>query len=197
VARGVYLEIAMIEEQHVTQYESLLDPLESWFQRELYHHYNECYLYWSFMSDEVDPRIRKLWELHLAMEIEHVRVAGELLKRYEGIDPQDILPKELPKPIRFHQNKHYIRQLLATQIDLTAHGTEFVPVESLPPNDRYFKYQKAVNGGVKVPSEQVIANHMKEFGDDFRLTTDGPHPVPQYRSHVNNQSGDLDQDVGE
>jgi hypothetical protein len=33
IARALYLEIGMIEEQHVTQYESLLDPLESWFQQ--------------------------------------------------------------------------------------------------------------------------------------------------------------------
>jgi uncharacterized protein with von Willebrand factor type A (vWA) domain len=29
VARGLYAEIALIEEQHVTHYESLLDPLDS------------------------------------------------------------------------------------------------------------------------------------------------------------------------
>ncbi|MCY1062773.1 hypothetical protein [Nannocystis sp. SCPEA4] len=182
LARGLYLEIAEIEEQHVTQYESLLDPLDSWFQRELFHHYNECYLYWSFMQDEVDPRIRDLWELHLMMEIEHVRVAGELLKRHEGIDPQQLLPAEMPEPTRFQDNKHYIREVLAAQIDLTARGTEFVPVESLPPDARYFKYQKAVNEGVAVPSEKVIEEHIKQFGHDFRATTEGPHPVESLRS---------------
>lgn len=38
IARGLYEEIGQIEEQHVTQYESLLDPLESWFEQELFHH---------------------------------------------------------------------------------------------------------------------------------------------------------------
>src|SRR5690606_15133714 len=139
----LYLEIAMIEEQHVTQYESLLDPLDSWFQRELFHHYNECYMYWSFMNDEVDPRIRKIWELHLAMEIEHVRVAGEMLKRFEGVEPQQLLPKELPEPTRFHENKEYIRQVMANQTFLTANCTEFVPTQSMPKDSLYFGYQKA------------------------------------------------------
>ena len=30
LARGLYLEIAEIEEQHVSQYESLMDPTETW-----------------------------------------------------------------------------------------------------------------------------------------------------------------------
>src|SRR5262249_55483407 len=153
LARGLYLEIAEIEEQHVTHYESLLDPLESWFQRELYHHYNECYLYWSFMNDEPDPRIRALWQLHLAMEIEHVRVGGELLRRYEGVDPAELLPAELPEPTRFEQNKQYIRQVLKAEVGLTSVGLDFVPMVSLPTDARYFKYQAAVNGGVEVPSE--------------------------------------------
>ncbi|MDC0715672.1 hypothetical protein [Nannocystis bainbridge] len=182
LARGLYLEIAEIEEQHVTQYESLLDPLESWFQRELFHHYNECYLYWSFMTEEVDPRIRKIWELHLAMEIEHVRVAGELLLRHEGVEPQAILPPELPQPTRFHENKKYIREVLKHQIDLTSVGPDFVPMGALPADARFFAYQEAVNGGVKVPSEYVIARHVEVFGDDFRLTTEGPHPIEVLRS---------------
>ncbi|HEY8376191.1 MAG TPA: hypothetical protein VIK91_06865 [Nannocystis sp.] len=182
LARGLFLEIAQIEEQHVTHYESLLDPLESWFQRELYHHYNEAYLYWSCMNDESDPRIRKIWELHLAMEIEHVRVAGELLRKYEGVDPEQILPAEFPAPTTFHENKRYVREVLKAQIDLTGLKTEFVPVTSLPPDARYFAHQKAVNGGVNVPSERVIFRHVSEFGDDFRFTTEGPHPIEALRT---------------
>jgi hypothetical protein len=175
----------------VTHYESLLDPLDSWFQRELFHHYNECYMYWSFMKDEVDPRIRKIWELHLAMEIEHVRVAGEMLRRHEGVDPEQILPAELPEPTTFHENKRYVRDVLAAQLDLTGLGTEFVPVQALPPDARFFDYQRAVSGGVKVPSERVIARHVNQFGDDLRLTTEGPHPIPAMRSQPAGDPNDI------
>lgn len=181
LARGLYQEIGMIEEQHVTHYESLIDPLESWFQRELFHHYNECYLYWSFMQDEVDPRIRQVWELHLAMEIEHVRIAGEMLQRYEGIDPQAILPAELPQPARFEENKEYIRALLDDTTWYTAFRTDFVPTEALPPDALYFQYQNAVHGAVPVPSVEVIAQHVQKFGGDYRLQTEGPHPVEALR----------------
>jgi len=33
IARGLYAEIAMVEEQHVSHYESLLDPLDSWLKQ--------------------------------------------------------------------------------------------------------------------------------------------------------------------
>ena len=52
IARGLYAEIAMIEEQHVTHYESLLDPLDSWLKQLVFHEYNEVYLYWSMLQHE-------------------------------------------------------------------------------------------------------------------------------------------------
>ena len=72
---GLYAEIAMIEEQHVTHYESLLDPLDSWLKQLVFHEYNEIYLYWSMLQQESDKRIKALWELHLDMEIGQLQVA--------------------------------------------------------------------------------------------------------------------------
>ncbi len=37
VGRGTYIEIGMIEEQHVSQYESLLDPTMDWFEMMVWH----------------------------------------------------------------------------------------------------------------------------------------------------------------
>lgn len=181
LARALYLEIAMIEEQHVTQYESLLDPLESWFQQEVFHHYNECYLYHSFMSQESDSRIKAIWELHLAMELEHLRLACEMMRRYEGIEPEEILPEELPEPTLFQENKEYVRQVLASQVDLRTMGTQFVPLDQLPKDARYFEYQQVVHSGGFVPSERIIEEHVSAHGDDYRHTPNGPHPVESLR----------------
>lgn len=41
LGRQLYLEIAMIEEQHVTQYGSLLDPTCTWLKNLLLHEYTE------------------------------------------------------------------------------------------------------------------------------------------------------------
>lgn len=183
LARALYLEIAQIEEQHVTHYESLLDPTASWFEREVMHQYNECYLYYSFMQQETDPRIKQLWELHLNMELEHLRLVCELMRRYEDKDPESMLPKELPEPIKFQENKDYIRQVLTSQVNLTGHETEFVPVDSLPADARYFEYQKTVNQD-GIPSEQVIEEHRKQMGQEYRVETEGKHPLAGVSSSI-------------
>jgi hypothetical protein len=68
IALGLYAEIAMIEEQHVTHYESLLDPLDSGLKQLVFHEYNEVHLYWSMLQTETDPRIRSIWGQHLDLE---------------------------------------------------------------------------------------------------------------------------------
>lgn len=178
LARSLYAEIAQIEEQHVTQYESLLDPLETWLQQELFHHYNECYLYYSFLQQETDIRLKGIWERHLNMEVEHVRIAGELLERYEGIEPAEILPKELPEPTLFQSNKEYVRQVLKSQVDLRTLGPQFVSLKDLPRQAPYFLYQKQVNAGGFVPSEAVVQEHERAKGHVVLLLTEGPAPEP-------------------
>ncbi len=182
LARGLYLEIAQIEEQHVTHYESLMDPTTSWFEQEVLHQYNEVYLYYSFMQEETDPRIKRIWEMHLDMEVEHLYLACEMLKRYEDKDPAEFLPQTLPEPVRFESNKEYIRQVLANQVNLTADGTDFLPVDVLPKVHRYYEYQAAVNSGGVVPSERVIQEYVKAKGQDYRDQVQGPHPVKEFQS---------------
>jgi hypothetical protein len=179
LARSLYQEIGMIEEQHVTQYESLLDPLESWFQQAVFHEYNECYMYYSFMSQESDSRVKALWELHLNQEIEQLRIACDMMRRFEGVEPKEILPKQLPEPTIFQENKKYVRQVLANEVNLQSMGTQYISRDQLPENANYFEYQQIVNGGGLVPSEEVITEHINAFGNEYRHTTEGPHPVQE------------------
>jgi hypothetical protein len=182
VARALYLEIAMIEEQHVTHYESLLDPTMSWAAMEAAHQYNECYLYYSFLQQEEHPRVKQMWETHLAMEIEHLRLACELVKQVDARDPAEFLPREIPEPVLFQSNKEYVRQVLADQVNLTANLADFVPMDELPEDHRYRQYQSAVNAGGFIPSEAVIEEHKKAMsGQEYRLNTEGPHPVEWLR----------------
>jgi rubrerythrin len=177
IARGLYAEIAEIEEQHVTHYESILDPTATWLQNWVLHEYNECWLYYSCMEEEPDPRVRAVYELHLNMEIEHLRIACELLRQVENRDPTEFLPKAMPGPMVFKENKEYVRSVLAAQIDLTAKGPDFVSVDELDDEHRYFEYQAAVNEGM-VPSEEIIAQARQSLGEDYRFESEGPHPVP-------------------
>jgi hypothetical protein len=45
IARQLYAEIASIEEQHVTQYESIIDPEETWLEKWLLHEATEANRY--------------------------------------------------------------------------------------------------------------------------------------------------------
>jgi hypothetical protein len=132
------------------------------------------------MQEETDPKVKALYELHLAMEIEHLRIACELVKKVERRDPAEFLPQAIERPMQFKENKEYVRQVLASQADLTAKETEFVPVSSLQPDDRYFAYNGTVNTGW-VPTEDVIAQTIEARGDEYRLETEGPHPVAGLR----------------
>jgi hypothetical protein len=187
VARGLYSEIGMIEEQHVTQYESLLDPLDSWLRMWVFHEYNEVYLYWSMSQQETDPRIKALWDQHCEMEIGQLRVAVDFLERFEGVDAYEILPSSLPEvPLTFQENKDYVRQVLASQIDLRADGTEYVPLSELPEDHRYFQIQ-ATYGTERAPSEQVIEMARAKRGHEYRDQTEGDHPVADLREPVGAQ----------
>jgi rubrerythrin len=191
IARGLYLEIAEIEEQHVSHYESILDPGCTWLENLVFHEYNECWIYYSFMQDEPDPRVRAIYELHLNMEIEHLRLACEMMRKVERRDPELILPKAIDRSLIFKENKAYVRQVLEDQVNLTADGPDFVLVSQIDPDHRYFAYQQRVNGDW-VPSEEIIAETRAKRKRDYRLEIDGPNPVPGLRrdDQRNGQSTD-------
>ncbi|GAA2720931.1 hypothetical protein [Actinocorallia aurantiaca] len=178
IARQLYQEIGMVEEEHVTHYESLVDPGETWWERLVNHEYNECYLYHSFMETESDPRIKAIWELHLNMELAHLHAACDLMRTYDGREPESVLAPELPAPVTFEPNKQYIRDLLANQVDLTKLGTGYV----WEAHERFEKMQQQLMGGRPPASEEVITEHRDRMGGDYRLETEGPHPVDRLRA---------------
>jgi len=180
IARQLYQEIGLIEQEHVTHYESLVDPGETWWERLVIHEYNECYLYYSFLQQEPDPAVRAVWELHLEMELAHLQVACDLMRRHDGREPEEILAPALPEPVRFEPNKEYIRHLLATQMDLTTLGAGYVREQ----HERFEKMQAQIHGGEQPPSERVIDEHRELFGREYRVETDGPHPAEELREAV-------------
>lgn len=180
--RGVYLEIAQLEEQHVTHYESLADPDASWLERLVLHEYNECYLYHSCLVSEANFRVRQLWQRHLDEELEHLRLAGELMKRHEQRDPEALLGDTMPEATIFTPNKDYIREVLAAQVDLGARDGEYVCARELGEESNYRLYQHRVNGSGFIPSQRVVQEHIARCGRDYRLETEGPHPVERFRT---------------
>ena len=82
--RRLYQEIGMIEEQHVTQYGSLLNPTLTPLENLLVHQYVESWLYWSMCETETDPHIRGVWQMLFEQELMHLNIAQGLLREYEG-----------------------------------------------------------------------------------------------------------------
>ena len=180
LGRQLYLEIAMIEEQHVSHYGSLLDPKATWLENLLLHEYVECYLYYSFYEDEKDPYVKAIWEMHLNQEIAHLHKAAELLQKYEKKEWQQVLPGgAFPKLLQFHDTRDYVRKVLAEQIQLTSNREQYVPVVDLPSDHAFFFYQDRVNHDVNaVASHNAVYSHQGKFNIDYRAES-MPNPVKE------------------
>jgi rubrerythrin len=156
VARQLYAEIASIEEQHVTQYESIIDPTETWLEKWVLHEANEVYNYHGFVEQETNPRVRAIWERFLDYELGHLNLAMELFKEHEGRDPLEILPQAVPDPIPHASQREFVRRVLAGEVDLRAKGTAFVEQGQEGYASR--KYREGLNAQGS-PSEIVAAGY--------------------------------------
>lgn len=179
--KKLFLEIAMIEEQHVTQYGCLMDTGCTWLAGLLEHEYTECYLYYSCAMDETDPRIKRIWEALLEQELSHLHKAAELLEKYEKRDYTSVFPTTaFPEPLLFGKdNISYVRDVLKNTVHMTSKKEDYVEVSSLDKEDVFFSHNKKVNGRTAdVPSHAVIESYIAAHGEDFRFET-APNPVPE------------------
>ena len=138
----------------------------------------ECYLYYSFYQDEVDPQIKAIWETHLQQEIAHLHRAAALLAQYENKQWEQVIPGgTFPKLLKFQDTRDYLRKILAEQLELTADREDLKNVADLPEKHTFFWYQDKVNHDTDaVASHEVIYRHQKAMGADYRAEVK-PHPV--------------------
>ena len=178
LGRRLYQEIAMIEEQHVSQYGSLIDPIGSPLEKLLLHEYTEAYLYYSCYVSESDAKIKKVWEEFFEQEVAHLHYAAELLRKYDGKDYREVIPDEaFPEPLIISPQKEYVRGVLKSTVTETAMREDFAKVDALSETFEFFEYQKRVNGSATgVASHEVIEKHINELGEDYRYQ-EKDHPV--------------------
>jgi rubrerythrin len=156
LARQLYAEIASIEEQHVTQYESLLDPNQTSLEDWLLHEANEAYLYYGCAQQESNPRIRAIWERMLDYELGHFHMVAKLLQKHEGRDASELIPREFPDPFPFESNREFVRETLLAEVDFRANGPDIVDLYDEP--GRSTDYRDVVNSDGS-PSERVAENY--------------------------------------
>jgi hypothetical protein len=164
LARQLYAEIASIEEQHVTQYESIIDPSETWLEKWLLHEATEVYNYWSCVESEDNPRIRAIWERFLDYELGHVRHVAQLFEETEQRDAAEILPERLPEPIRYQSHREFVRETLRRELALSAVGPEFVDREQ--ESEATNAYRDYLNSQGS-PSETAAAGYVWRPGTEL------------------------------
>ena len=172
VARALYAEIASIEEQHVTQYECLIDPTETWLEKWLMHEATEVWNYWSCMQQESEPRVKAIWERFLDYELGHLHLVKELFQTVEKRDPAELLPATLPEPLRFESQRDFVRKVLAAEVDLRAAGTQFVPLEKEPQSSLQYREQLNSEGS---PTETVAGGYRWRPGTELAGGTASVH----------------------
>jgi len=159
IARQLYAEIASIEEQHTTQYESLMDPNETPLEKWLMHEAMEVYNYLGCMKYETNPRIKEIWTRFVDYELGHLHMVMDLFKEMERRDPAEVLPQTLPEPIDYQSHREFVRETLTNEVDLRAAGTQFINKEDEPdraPLSIAYRDQMNSEGS---PSEIVAAGY--------------------------------------
>lgn len=183
--RALYREIGMIEEQHVSQYGSLMDTDCTWLENLLMHQYTECYLYWSCCETETCEDIRRVWEHMLQIEISHLHEAAKLLMMEEKKEYQQVVGEgTFPQPLKLESNIDHVRSVLADTVQLTACRESYTFVEKLENDADFFRYQDIVNANVAdVASHDVIERYIRAYGQDYRFEL-AKNPVEALRDRT-------------
>lgn len=158
--RRTYAEICDVEEEHVTMYESLIDPNETMLEKLLLHEFTEVCTYYNCYKDETDNRLKQIWEEFMAMEIGHLQVASELIKKYEKRDPEEIIGTDIILPCHFESQKEYVTNILENEIDKRHDGLPdmgYTTIDELPRNWQSYNVQEIVNREGS-PTEQTVQN---------------------------------------
>jgi rubrerythrin len=172
LARQLYAEIASIEEQHVTQYESIIDPHETWLEKWVLHETAEIYNYYSCLAYETNPRIKAIWERFINYELGHLHFVLELFQQFEKRDPAEILPASLPEPIEYRSHRQFVRKVLSEEIDLRARDSEFIHKDEESADSPSLQYRNRMNASGS-PSDTIAAGYKwKPGGELAEETTD-------------------------
>jgi hypothetical protein len=172
LGRQLYAEIASVEEQHVTQYSSIIDAGESWLEKLLLMQATEVYTYYSCVESEKNTRIKAIWERFLDYELGHVRYVADLFERFEGRDAAEVLNAKIPEAIEFVPHRDFVRETLRNEVHLTAIGQDFVSREKEAPDSASNVYR------AQLQSEGLAANRISA-GYVWKPGTELSQRIPQ------------------
>ena len=80
-----------------------------------------------------------------------------------------------------HENIGYVRDILGSTVQYTTVKEDYEKVDALPSDADFYFFQKTIAPSVSiVPSHNVINNHIRRVGKDYRYETK-PNPVRELR----------------
>lgn len=167
--RRTFAEICDVEEEHVSMYESLIDPNETMLEKLLLHEFTEICTYYNCYKDEVDTRLKQVWEEFMAMEIGHLHIVADLMKKYEKRDPEEIIGTDIVLPCHFESQKEYVANILENEIDKRHDGLAgmgYTTIDKLPEDWASYNVQEIVNEEGS-PTEQTIQNIKTSINRDI------------------------------
>jgi len=183
LGRKLYAEIGMVEEEHVTQYESLKDPNCTWLEQWVLHEYTEAYLYYSAYCEETDKNIKNIWAHFYEMECAHLKIACRLYEKFENGNIASVIGTgEFPTLLKHGTNKQYVREVLERTVLLTGDRQSYIDVIKLKDNADFFMYQnELILNEETVPSHAVINKAIQTFGQDYRYQ-DKANPIKELQN---------------
>lgn len=165
--KRLYAEICDVEEEHVTMYETLIDPNETMLEKWLIHEFTEVCNYYNCYKDETDKKLKLIWEEFMQMEIGHLKYAADTFKKYEKRDPEEIIGTNEVLPCHFESQKEYVTNILENEVDKRLNkNQDYTKIKNLPEDWKSYKVQETVSKD-GAPSEQAIRLSVKSIGRDI------------------------------
>ncbi|MFQ9388374.1 MAG: hypothetical protein ACLR1V_05720 [Coprococcus sp.] len=183
LGRRLYQEIGMIEEEHVSQYESLKDPSATWLEDLLMHEYTEMLSVLPCMMTECDLYIRKIWEECLIRKSLICTKPKRLLEKYENKAGSRSLAAAVTSDIPCSSARISTISVASLLQQPAAHRKEdVIPLNRLPENDPFFYYQHIMNDPLcGVASHVTIDARIRRKGCDYRFEIK-ENPLPELRN---------------
>lgn len=170
--KRLYAEIKDVEEEHVTMYETLIDPNETMYEKWLLHEFTEVCNYYNCYKDETDERIKLIWEENMQMEIAHLQIAAEMFEKYEKRDAEEIIGTDIILPCHFESQKDYVSKVIINEADKRLGADcDYMRIDELPEDWVSYKVQE-MTGKDGAPSEQAINLSIHTICRDIAFAND-------------------------
>lgn len=101
--------------------------------------------------------MKLIWEEFLAFELEHLRIAADLIKKHEKRDPEEIIGDKVVLPCHFESQKEYVADVLLNEADKRLDGTErkgYTTIDDSRTTGQAMKFKKLSVKKVLLPKQQ-------------------------------------------